>query len=499
MADGLGTTPGDSTNISMPPQVDDDFFDNLHTDQVKASDAPLPTETALVEGGPDNKPTDSTAGDQSKVDAAPAGDDKPPEVAKTEGADAPPAIVEPPPVTPVADPELSPAENAMVQALPEAERAEAAARLKTPTFVSQFKDPGNPIVETLTEMDRLSPARSAALKAEVLTQQLADPAAFARDLFSRDPELFGKVAIAIEDGHPDFWVKRHTGVDDATTDELRAAIPFYRANKDRVAELQAVVPEFTDDELKSLDEFHPDINASERIKQLLDMAKANAQPGTSGLTSEEKTELVKLRAEQQAKLAADKPDPKEAAQVADLELATRYDNIAVEGMRFVHAKLDDPAGGYGLKVTDEERTLAPDVANFKDDKRDILLRGAGEMPPFEKGFEKFAEGLTVKDANGIEKNPVFEIARAVIYFIEHGEFENAKEEERKLNPYKDKYLEQRLAHPRIKWIDSQIQSAIAKTGKKPPVETFVPGATAAPSGKAQETYDDIMDNFVPTR
>lgn len=494
MADGLGTTPGDNPNISMPPQVDDDFFDNLHTDQVVAPETPLPTKVPPVQGEPENKQPIAATEDQEKIDE-PKGD-VPPEPVK---AGEPAPIVEPPPVTPaapVADPELSPADNALVNAAPEAERSDLAARLKRTSFVQEFRNPERPAVEVVAEMEKLSPSRAAEVKRAVIQQSLSDPAAFARDLFSRDPELFGKVAIAIEDGHPDFWVKRHTGLDDATIDELRVALPFYRANKDRAELGPPTAPELlSDDELSGIEEFHPDITP--KLKRILDFVKQSGT--TTGLSTEEKAELTKLRAEAQVKAEPAKPDPKEAAQVADLELATRYEKTEAEAMSFVNAKLDDAVGGYGLKVTDEERNLAPDVANFKDQKRDIFLKGAGDMPSFEKGFEKFGEALTVKGADGVEKKPVLDIAKNIAYFVEHGEMDNAKEETRKLNPYIDQYLEQRSAHARIKWIDSQIQTAIAKTGKKPPVETFVPGATAAPSGKAQETYDDIMDNFVPTR
>lgn len=496
MADGLGTTPGEHTNISMPPQVDDDFLDNLLTDQAAAPETPLPTEVPPVQGEPENKQPVAASEGQEKTEELE--EDKPP-VAKTAEGEPPPVITEPPPVVPVADPELSPADNALVNAAPAADREEIAAKLKRSGFVQELRNPARAPVEIVEEMRKLSPARSALVEQTIVDQRLSDPSAFAKDLFDRDPELFGKIAIAIEDGHPDFWVKRHTGDDSATVEEVRLALPFYRANKDRVAELQGAVPEFTDDELGGLDEFHPELNVSTRIKQLVEMAKTSTQPGASGLTSEEKAELTKLRTEAQTKAEPTKPDPKEAAQIADLELATRYEKTEAKAMSFVNAKLDDAAGGYGLNVTDEERKLAPDVATFKDEKRDILLRGAGDMPSFAKGFEKFGESLTIKDASGAEKKPILEIARAISYFVEHGEEANALEEAAKLRPYLDQYLEQRSAHSRIKWIDSQIQAAIAKGGTKPPVENFIPGATAAPSGKAQETYEDFMDSFVPIR
>lgn len=383
-----------------------------------------------------------------------------------------------------ADPELSPAENALVQTLPKAEQPAAIERFKRAPFMDHFLGT-TPAEQVRAHLEKRSASRYGELEQAIIGSRLSDPRTFASQLFQKDPILFGKLADAVYNGDPKFFAgaiamrKNEAGRYEADPQYVQKAVDFYDKNKDRISDDD---PEsLTAEQLESIEELHPDL--APIIKSLVEKAgdKGKLDPSVQ----QRLDKLREFEEAEQRKSAAGQTDlQRQAAEEVD----TLYDEAYSTVEDFVAQKLDDAVDGLGLKVTDAERAAAPDVANLKDLKRGILLKGFGDLPGFEDGLGKWGE-----------PQPKFmEIGKALGRFTAAREKDNAISHARMLFPFADTYLSERLNHPMVKWLDAQILAATGRAGAKAPGETFVPGAAAAPSGGKKSSWDNV-DDFEPQR
>lgn len=450
--------------------------DNLKPDttgqegQAGSIDKPATQDAGAAPGDATKAPEAGATGD-APVDAAAAAAAK----AATDGDQAAAPVT----AAIVDDSELTAAEKAVVQSLPKAEQPEAVARYRKAAFMDFYLDPaGKPIEEVRAHLESRSPSRYAELERSIESRLLSNPVEYAAGLFTRDKDLYGNLAAAVFAGDKEFFTKAITGREDVAPEAVQTALDFYDRHKDKIADED--LSNLSDEDMEALSEYTPEI--ADKVKAALQKAAGNGKPDAAL-----QAKLDKLESYEKAEREKAEKGQSEAQLQAEAQKDLLYDEAydAVEG--FVTSKLNDPTDGLGLEVTDKEREVAPDVANLKDIKRHILLKGYDDLPDFENGLGQWGE-----------KQPDFmAIGKALGAFAFAGEKHNVMEKARALNPYADRYLSERVNHPIISWIDKQIAAATQRAGSAPPVETFVPGSSAAPSGQGQQSLDEFVDNFRP--
>jgi len=393
------------------------------------------------------------------AEASPGSEAKEPPAPATTPADtteaAPPLDAKP------EDEELTPEEQELVKSRPEAEQPELGRRLRTARFMSRYKDPENPVVGIREHLEQQSPSRYAELQYAVIEHALQDPAKFADLVYQKNPELYGKYALETVNADPEFFIQHLSG------------------KKLDVQSLRAAVEQF-------------------------DPTKPVATPATlpPGVLTPEEMEDVRLYlgeeiAEKLEKAAvpvkAEPPPPDPAQQKAVFEqmrqVEAEADRVFSSGVKVVDdyaAKYaDDGKTGLGLKVSEEERKLAPEVALLKDFKRMLFFSGLGDgLPAFEKGFGEWG-----KDSPEFNK-----LLGQAWHYAEKREEANTQEAARALLPYVDKYIrEARMKHPLFAVLDNAIKRLAAQTNPKVPNDAIIPGAPANSQPQASEPQRRIAN------
>lgn len=397
----------------------------------------------------------------------------------------------------VADPELTAAQNALVQAASAAEQPDLTASFKRAHFIDYFLDP---TVERSAVVDKLiekSPAQFTGLANEIVRRRFEDPVKGLGEIYARDPVLYGKLAEASFKADPSHYAGLITGRLNATGTKpeadpayVRQAVEFYDANKDRIPAESTTTGEaiFTKEELDSIKEYQGE-EAYAKANAANEIALKPATPPAPVKDEKTESELKELREFKAKQDQTEKEKQNGQVSQQQAEAKEKFEQTYAAGYNvvdsYVRRRLDDDGeNGFGLKVTDEERKLAPEVADLKNIKRSLILKGAGERGDFEHAFGEW--GQTQED---------FKKAGAAMgFYSARYEKQNTIEAANKLVPFADTYLNQLAADPLVKRIDGLIADAIARNGKKPRTETFVPGAAAAVAGGASDDPVDFLNN-----
>jgi hypothetical protein len=342
--------------------------------------------------------------------------------------------------------------------------------------MSHFLNPDKPPEEIRAHLEKKSPSRYAALEQSIIQHSLTNPTTFADRAFELFPEQYGKLALEIFNGDPGFFIKYLTGKDlDATT--LKAAAEAYDPTKPAVSTNGAGASPLTAEEMEDVRLYLGD----EIVKKI---EAVKVPPPTDN------KELETLRAENAELKTAKAPDPEQFKQQQEtlfnqfLEARAAEDKVFGNGVKvledFAAKYADDTKTGLGLKVTDEERKLAPTVALMKDIKRELFLSGLGDLPVFEKGFGEWGK-----------EYPEFQkLLGQAWHYAEKKEENNTVAAAQALIPYVDKYIrEARMKHPAFTLIDDIIKLLTSQTNPKVTNDAIVPGAPAnsQPQASAPET------------
>jgi len=439
---------------AAPPAVEQTPVGNWLMDLALQEDgqaAPAPAEAPKESAAPATEPPP----------AAPA--EKPAE----KPAEAPPA--EPPPTQEAKPPaegedELTPEEKALIQSRPAAEQPELTRRFKTASFMGHYLDPTFPAENVCQHLEERSPSRYAEIVETIILKQAADPSSFADYLYRLAPQQYGQLALEVFNGDQNFFIKQLTGKDlDAAG--LKAAAEAYNpaAAPPTNGAAPAGEPAFTKDELDDVR-----LYLGEDFAKKIEGLKVSTPPDNKELES-----LRKEVADLKGKAPEPPADPKEqeALQAKQEALRTQRDETwgsvidTVED--FIGAYADDAKTGLGLKVTDEERKLAPEVATLKDIKRDIFINGIGDsFPYYEKGFGEW----------GMESNEFKQILAQALHYSEKTEKPNAVAAAQRLLPFADRYNKERLKHPVFQILDTAIHLMAARTNPKTTNDAIIPGA-----------------------
>lgn len=472
-----------------------DYVDTLSIDSPAATETPLPTDAALEAGAVAETPKPAEQGqeggaapeaipapDQAALDAATAA--KPAAAAVVAAAE--PAKDDAP--ASVADPELSAEENRLVTALPEADRAEGARRMKAGSFYSHFKDSTTPITGTIDELFKQSASRAGEMQTEFVARAIKDPVAFAKDYFARDPEGYGQFVSTIFKGDSRFFAKEFTGRDDVTPEQVREAIEFHERNKDKITDDQAT--ELSAEELSEIEETLPEVSA--KVKAIL------AQPTkTAEELKQVKAELEKFKGgkEQEQTVAAQEEQTRLAAErtrIAGEQSSLRDESLGHIESVVTRDLIDAPVakGGLGLAITDQEKQSAPDVAHLKSVIRGLLLKGGpDDLPGFERGMGEW----------GKTQEEFVNAGKQWANFVNVREKQNVMEvADSKLLPFAKTYFAERAAHPAVKSLLAHLQTLTQKVSQPPAAgEKFIGGAAPGTVKKPEPTdFGDYIDSLV---
>lgn len=476
-----------ATGAEAPPPVAESFgswMDNFGLDD-ETTDTTSVTADVPAKEGAEEKPA-VAADDQAKDDSKPE--------AKPQDAASDPEKVEAKPTTeqatekPTEDPELAPEENALVNAAAPAEQAELKRKFKAARFEDHYLSPDKPKEEVRQYLETRSPSNYAELEQAVIAHRLADPAAFANSYYQQDPEGYGRLALEIYNGAPEYFVEKIAGKKVAP-ELVRTAVEFYEQNKDRLAN-QPAGEELPAELIEQARLFLGD----EATDKIIAATKAGA-PADDSKVKELETKLAKYEESQSkeqqeaeaARKAAEAKAKADAEAVIAQERETVWNTASGQIETYLETWADDPKDGLGLAVTPQERESAPLVADLKDLKRSVLFDGLGDLPDFRAGL--VAWGKDRPDFN--------EKLKRATHFADQREMENAKEAARALLPFVEKYKQERLKAPIFARIDELMKIAAAKSNPKTATETFVPGAAGAssqrePSSDPNKRIDDML-------
>ncbi len=395
-----------------------------------------------------------------------------------------------------ADRELSPEENALVESRPEAERAEVRQKLKAAKFEGNYLNPAFPPKEVADYLHTLSPSRAEEVLVEMAGSAIGrDPARFGVALFEKYPDQYGHLVVNALHGAPDAALRVLLRRSDVTVaDVLKRLEGAPVVSPSPVGAEQAAAeaaPEFevTEDFEEDLRKFFPD-EADAMLAKLKAAPTPKAEPAPQPAQP----------TPEQAKEAAEAGKTGEGAQAQQQQPAhglsapehyATFDKGVAEVEGFITSKLDDPAH-FGLAVSAEERTQAPEVARYKEMKRDAVLKGNEKegVPGFEQGFVKWVEGV------GSERDKALfnEVTKNMAHFARRGEEANVLREAGRLKSLADIYLTTaRLKHPYFAWLDTKITEAAASAQRLPHTETVTTGAGAASrAAAATDPGQDFM-------
>jgi hypothetical protein len=471
----------------------------------EAPPAPEPTpvgnwllEQAVNDGAektplPAEAPAASPAPEQSAAAPAPAPakpEDKPaetpaPATAQPPAAEPPPTPEAKPTPTVEADEELTPEENALVQSRPEAEQPELGRKLKTARFWDHYYDQNEPAEQIRQHLEMKSASRYGELEDSILKYRLQDTAGFADRLFKIDEQLYGQVALEVFNGDQPFFIKLLTGKDvDAAT--VKAAVDAYDPTKPPAPVETGTQPVFTAEEIEDVR-----LYVGEEAAKKLEAVKAAPPADVEAL----RAKVAELEAKQ-----AKPTDPaeEERKKTEQETLRTNQDQIwtgVTTGIEsYVTKYADDAKSGLGLKVTDEERKLAPLVSALKDIKRAIFLDGIGtDLADFEKGFGEW----------GIEFPEFKQALVQALHYSEKLEKPNADAAGQRLLPFAERYFKERLKHPMFGLLDEAIQVAASRTNPKVTNDAIIPGAPVnsqtPPSGASARISDMLLQDALSVR
>lgn len=391
------------------------------------------------------------------------------------------------------DPELSPEDNELVRTRPALEQPELKGRLKKASFFNQYSDPTVAGEGTRTALEKISPSGYAKLEGAVITRKLADPAAFADEVFKSNPELYGKLALEVYNSDPAYFTKQITGKADVSPETVKTALDFYERNKDRAVDGPAgeeLAPELVA-EMRLLlgDEVADKIIAATKRSQ---PAAAAVDPEKEALRAKveefEKAKSAEQTKEQREAEAAKQQAAAEAQKAIRLEQDQTWEVASGQIETYLETFADDAKDGLGLKVTPQERELAPEVADLKDFKRSVLFDGIGDLPDFRKGLVEWGKTLPPAKAEVFQKK-----LNLAYHFADQREKDNAIAAAQALIPFVEQYKQERLKAPIFARIDNLIRIAAAGANPKTENETIIPGAPKASSQPSSDPQARIVD------
>lgn len=339
----------------------------------------------------------------------------------------------------------------------DAGQEDAGRKQKTASFWDHYLNPAKPAEEVRQHLQDKSGSRYGELEQAVLQQRLADPQRFAADLFQRDKEAYGKLALEVFNADPQYFVQKLVGRD-VDPKQISTALEFYERNKDGVP--NQVLTKENISELREV--FGDDPEWIARFDKLeRGLAGDAAKPELPADVQAKLDEYDKYKAAEAEKQTTEQTEQQKAIQI---EQANIWDEAKSSVESYITSKANEE---YSLAVTDEERKSSPLVAQLKDLKRSLILHGMpGVLPSFEEGLTEW----------GKAREDFKEKLAPMAYYSDQRERENAKEAAQGLFPFTDKYMQERIKAPLFAQIDELIKLVTESSNKAVDAEEIITGS-----------------------
>jgi hypothetical protein len=402
------------------------------------------------------------------------------------------------------DSELTEEETALVQSRPEAERAETERKLKAAKFEDHLRS-ARPIEEIGQYLSSVSESRAQELSTYFVTQAIANPEQLEgalREVATKQPEAYRDFVVGLMEGNIKQFTAETTETPGVTIDELKTAVRFYEAHKERIDKINDPAAfdfegttnrsgefdpalladtELTPADLADMEEWVPEI--ADKVKAVLQRGAQAPPPAT------------------EAKPAVADPKSDEPAPDAGLtlEVVEGENNAFLEGYNFLDTHLRQLVlKEAGIAVGANEEKLAPEVADLKRLKGDVLLRGLGDsLPPFERGLLQWIDGRDDKT-----KAAFAEALRDMGHFTKAREGKNVAAAAQKMVPFAERYMRERYKTPIVQHLDAAIERMAGSPARAADVDQYIPGGAPSVSQTPQPTdadsaFFDLALNYQP--
>lgn len=338
-------------------------------------------------------------------------------------------------------------------------------------FEDHFLNPAKPPEEIIQYLESRSPSRYADLEGAMLRKRLSDPAQLAKRIAEMDGEAYGALMLeAYEKDGSEFYARAMTGRDDMTKELVKEAVSFWEANKGKEMPAATGITPLTAEQVEEITKLFDD------EPEVLAFIEA-AQKAASAKPSEAKPEQSNTATGEAQKPEAAKPDAdkskEQPANTVPLEVRQEAFTAFESGVEsYFTSKLEEE---FGLAVTDKERELAPEVADLKEEKMSLFLRGGrAGLSELEVDFANWAKGLEKTDEAGYQA--IKAAVDSALFYVDKGEKANVLEAIKSIFPYADKYARERLKHPAFQRLDARLTQAAKNTNPKQPKDPIIPGA-----------------------
>ena len=454
-------------------------------DQAESGAAPLPSD---ADPGADNKPPtpeadetqpkpDEIATDKEAIPPAPPDPVAPAKVEAKPDAQPDATTAKPEVVT---DPELSTEDNALVNALPEAERPGMTGRLKRLAFMDHYLNPDKPAEDIRKHLEERSPSRYGEVESAMFAHRFAQPDQALSELFKQDAQLYSKVAMAVFNGDQKFFAEQITGRNDLAPEQVKEAIAFWERNKDAITDDGQSLSDVDEDTIAEIEKYFPD--KVPLIKQALEAGK-KAQ-------TENATLKTQLEDKGTSKPDEQPGDPANDPQVVHLREVNRLWDLGRNTVgEYFWNKAANEQTGIGINVSAQERKDAPLVALLKDFKATVfgeglIVDGKTVVPDLAEGFTNWG-----KERDGF-KDRLTHMDR----FTQAREENNVLDVAKQMFPFAEVYYGERLKHPIFSQIDQLISLATKNLQVAPKVDPQIPGSLPSKGATQGAGIDDWLVN-----
>lgn len=318
---------------------------------------------------------------------------------------------------------------------------------------AKFLDPTEKMGDFLGHLEQKSPARMNELRKEVLLSSVTNIDEAGNRSVDGNKLLSALYTEIGEENYTDVVNSIVENYADHAAKLLKEK-GFVLVKEGDLSQSSTETPQINDEQLNSIlqeAEMYLDDDKVELLRSVLTskvaseekQADDNSPAEIAAQTAEESSDNTaeNKQTETEEKFKTPEPPP---------EVIQNWNNAVNESLPIVDQHLNTILNStYGLEVSEIERTNIPELADLKDEKRDIVFYGTrdGKLPSFDIGLiERFREDDTFKQSFDRFK-----------YFAEKGEINNAQNAIREILPFAEKYLGERLNHDLVKRKDAAIK------------------------------------------
>lgn len=371
------------------------------------------------------------------------------------------------------DSELSDDDKKLIKAMPRNKWVEFRNAKNYARTEAKFLDASEPLSNFLEHLQQKSPSRASALRQEIINQalftkdesgaQVLTPQNFLANIYdAAGAGNYTEIVTQILKNYPEYTVKVLTDAGYRITQDSDET-------GDSTSQTADADASGIDDELSELIEKASLYLAPEEVEKLkTGVAFSRKQTASEKPAEQNDSPESKDGAEKAAEVTEESEKENPAPDAVSPEIQTAIVDSSFEIVdSHLQSRFDSE---YGLAVSDAELRDMPELAELKNEKRELLLFGnpSGSLP-------SFADGLVAFAANDETFKKDF---TSFWNYVKNGEQENARRVIQKILPTAEAYLAVRMQHPAVQNKDKQIKSTSElynlKLNREEISDTFIP-------------------------